>query len=246
MAILEANDVSKQYQMGEVAVDALVGVDFIVEKSGVLPGSAVLDLCCGHGRHSLELARRGYRVVGLDFHEPSLALARESAAAEGLAIDFIQSDMRHIPYQDEFDLVINLFTAFGYLKDQAENQAVLDAVAVALRPGGRLLLDIINHAWLMRHFERRDWHELEDGSLLFEERQFDLRTGRNNAVWNFLHPDGSRSEFPNSVRVYTLVEFEGMLTAAGLTFRDVWGNFDGDDYGFDTNRMIVLAQKLDS
>lgn len=221
-------------------------VDFIVEKSGVTPGSAVLDLCCGHGRHSLELARRGYRVVGLDLDGPSLDLARESAAAEGLATEFIQSDMRHIPYRGEFDLVINLFTAFGYLEDQAEDQAVLNAVTVALKPGGRFLLDVVNHAWLIRHFERRDWREMEDGGLLFEERQFDLRTGRNNVVWSFLHPDGSRNEFRHSLRVYTLVEFEGMLAAAGLSFREVWGSFDGDDYGLDASRMIVLTEKRDS
>ncbi len=218
-------------------------VDFVVAKSGIQPGDWVLDLCCGHGRHSLELARRGYRVVGLDFNQPSLALARASAAEQDLKIEFIQSDMRHIPYPAEFDLIVNLFTAFGYFEDQAQDQMVLDAVAAALKPGGGFLIDTINQAWLMRHFEARGWRELPDGSLMFEERQFDLLTGRNKVAWRFVHTDGNRGEVRHSLRVYTLVELVDMLEEAGLGFEAVWGGFDGDEYGLDVNRMIVLAVK---
>ncbi len=221
----------------------LAQVDFIVAAADPPPGGAILDLCCGHGRHSLELARRGYRVVGLDLSVPSLNLARKSAADAGLAIEFIQGDMRGISYRVEFDLVINIFTAFGYLESQAEDLKVLEAVARALKPGGRFLLDTINHAWLMRHFERRGWVPLDDGTLLLEEREFDLRAGRNNVVWTFLYPDGRRHTQCHSLRVYTLVEFEAMLTAAGLTLKQVWGSFVGEPYGLETNRMILLAER---
>jgi SAM-dependent methyltransferase len=216
-------------------------VDFILDKSGIQPGDRVLDLCCGHGRHSLELARRGYRVVGLDFNEPSLALARKSAAEQDLALEFIQADMRHIPYTAEFGLIVNLFTAFGYFEDQAQDQMVLDAAAAALKPGGGFLIDTINHAWLMRRFEPRGWRELPDGTLMFEKRQLDLLTGRNNVAWRFLHPDGRQGEVRHSLRVYTLVELVDMLEAAGLSFKAVWGSFEEDEYGLDVNRMIVLT-----
>ena len=218
-------------------------VDFIVERSGLEPGAAILDLCCGHGRHSVELARRGYRVVGLDFSAPSLDLAREAAAGAGVAVEFVQGDMRHVPYQDEFDLVINLFTAFGYFESQAEDQKVLQAVASALKPGGKLILDTINHAWLMRNFEPRGWTSLPDGMLMLEEREFDLRTGRNNVIWTMLYPDGRRHVQSHSLRVYTLFELTAMLAAAGLTLRQVWGGFSGEAYGLDTNRMIALSER---
>lgn len=217
-------------------------VDFVLDKCALTPGQAVLDLCCGHGRHSLELARRGCRVVGLDISEPSLALARQSASNEDL-VEFVQGDMREIPYTGEFDAVINLYTAFGYLEDQTQDQRVLDAICRALQPGGRFLLDTLNHAWIMRHFEPRDWRELEDGAVMLEEREFDLQTGRSKAVWTFIHPGGQRGELRHSLRLYTLVEFIAMLTLAGLSFTEAWGNFEGEPLGLDTRRMIILAHK---
>jgi SAM-dependent methyltransferase len=220
----------------------LAQVDFVVKAAGLLPGTSILDLCCGHGRHSLELARRGYRVVGLDFDAPSLELAREAATKLGVAVEFVQSDMRAIPYRGEFDLVINLFTAFGYLESEAEDQKVLEKVARALKPGGRFLLDTINHAWLLRHFESRGWTPLDDGTILFEERAFDLRNGRNDVTWTFVYPDGRRHAQSHSLRVYTLVEFDKMLAAANLALKQVWGSFEGEPYGLDTNRMILLAE----
>jgi SAM-dependent methyltransferase len=218
-------------------------VDFILEVVGLAPAAAVLDLCCGHGRHSVELAKRGYQVAGLDISELSLELARTTAADAGVLIEFIHGDMRDIPYQAQFDLVINLFTAFGYLESQAEDQKVLEAVAKALKPGGRFFIDTINQAWLMRHFEARGWRALEDGALMLEDREFDLRTGRNNVTWMMLFPDGRRHDQSHSLRVYTLVEFEAMLTAAGLVLQQAWGSFEGDPYGMDTNRMILLAER---
>jgi SAM-dependent methyltransferase len=224
----------------------LAQVDFIVKAADLAPDAAILDLCCGHGRHSVELARRGYRVVGLDISAPSLDLARAAAANVGVVAEFIQGDMRTIPYQAEFDLVINIFTAFGYLESQAEDQKVLNAVAKALKPGGRFLLDTINHAWLMHNFQRRGWTPLDDGVILLEDRAFDLRTGRNNVTWTFLYPDGHRHVQSHSLRVYTLVEFEAMLQAAGLALRQVWGSFEGKRYGLDTNRMILLAELVNA
>jgi SAM-dependent methyltransferase len=218
-------------------------VDFILEVAGLAPGAVVLDLCCGHGRHSIELAKRGYHVVGLDISELSLELARATAADAGVAVEFIRGDMRDIPYQAQFDLVINLYTAFGYLESQAEDQKVLQAVAKALKPGGRFFIDTINQAWLMRHFEARGWSELEDGVIMLEDREFDLRTGRNNVTWMMLFPDGRRHDQSHSLRVYTLAEFEAMLMVAGLVLQQAWGSFGGDPYGMDTNRMILLAER---
>jgi 2-polyprenyl-3-methyl-5-hydroxy-6-metoxy-1,4-benzoquinol methylase len=216
-------------------------VESIVRLTEVAPGARILDLCCGHGRHSIELARLGYRVVGLDISEPSLELARANAAEAGVKVDFLQGDMRRIPYQAEFDLVVNLFTAFGYLEKEAEDQKVLKAVATALRPGGSFLLDTINHAWLMRHFQPRDWRVFDDGTVLLEDREFDLQTGQNKAAWTTVYSDGRRYSHSNSVRVYTLVEMKTMLTAAGLALRQVWGDFEGQPFGLDTARMILLA-----
>ncbi len=93
----------------------------------------------------------------------------------------------------------------------------------------------------MRHFEPRDWRVFDDGTVLLQDREFDLHTGQNKAAWTTIYPDGRRYSQSNSVRAYTLVEIQKMLTAAGLVLRDVWGDFDGNPYGLDTTRMILLA-----
>jgi 2-polyprenyl-3-methyl-5-hydroxy-6-metoxy-1,4-benzoquinol methylase len=219
-------------------------VDFILDAAGIKAGASILDLACGHGRHSIELARRGYRVVGLDLSEPSLEIARAAADRAGVPVNFIHGDMRRIPYRHEFDLVINLFTAFGYLESEEEDQKVLDSIHRALKPGGCVIIDTINHSWLMRHFEPRGWTALEDGLILLEERTFDLRSGRSNATWTLLYPDGQRHELNHSLRVYTLVEFEANLDAAGLILQHVWGNYERAPYGLDTHRMILLAKRV--
>lgn len=100
-----------------------------MEKLELAPGARILDLACGQGRHAIPLAQHGYRVTGLDLSEPSLTFAREAAAEAGAKIDFVQADMREIPFADEFDAVVNIFTAFGYLESEQEDQLVLARVA---------------------------------------------------------------------------------------------------------------------
>ncbi len=97
----------------------------MIDKLELEPGARVLDLACGHGRISLELARRGFHVTGLDLRPRSLELARVAAEGEGLEVEWIRADMREIPPGRRFDAVVNVFTAFGYFDDEPENQRVL-------------------------------------------------------------------------------------------------------------------------
>ena len=164
-------------------------VDFIVEALAVQPGGSLLDLCCGEGRHTVALARCGYRMTGLDLSALHLRYARRAAREAGVAIRWHRGDMRDIPWQGEFDAVINMFTAFGYFETEEEDSRVLAAVARALRPGGRLLMDTINREWLMRHWEPRRWQEREDGTLDLEDRRFDPLSSRQDVPEVFYRKD---------------------------------------------------------
>ncbi len=216
---------------------------FIVEALALEPEARVLDLACGHGRISLELARRGYRVTGLDLSPRSIEIARETAAREGLEVDFIESDMREIPFEAEFDAVINIFTAFGYFDEESENQRVLDAVARALKPGGAFLIDTINAPALFRRYQERRWEPLEDGTLFLQEHRYQFLTGRNEATWTFIRPDGTLSDLSHSVRLYSPHELARMLEQAGLPVEQTWGNFEGAELSLETFRLIVRARK---
>ena len=118
-------------------------------------GARILDVPCGFGRHAVALARRGFRVTGVDISSDLLAQARETAASKGVSVEFRQADMRRMAYRQRFDAVLNLFTSFGYYGD-TEDLQVLKGFHRALRPGGWLVLDVLNRDWLVRHFEPRE------------------------------------------------------------------------------------------
>jgi SAM-dependent methyltransferase len=217
-------------------------VDFLLEKLQLDEGARVLDLACGHGRIALELARRGYRVTGLDLSPRSLQFARERAGSEGLDIEWVEADMREIPPGAEFDAIVNVFTAFGYFEEEAENQRVLDGVARALAPGGAFLIDVINLLGLVRRYRERLWEDRGD-VIQVDEHEFDFLRGRNRARWTFIHPDGKRTELLHSLRTYTPHELALMLERAGLEIEETWGDWDGSELSFDKPRLIVLARR---
>ena len=218
-------------------------VDFVVEQLRLEAGARVLDVACGHGRHSLELARRGLMVTGVDLSPRSLTLARETAAAEGLDVEFRRLDMRELDYDHEFDGALNLFTAFGYFEEEAENQRVLDGVARALRPGGAFLVDVVNPVALFARYRDFWWEELGDGVVFLQQHEYDVLSGRNLAVWTFVRPDGRRSEIRHSLRMYTPVELRLLLERAGLTVDGGWGGFDGEELGRESRRLILRATR---
>jgi 2-polyprenyl-3-methyl-5-hydroxy-6-metoxy-1,4-benzoquinol methylase len=218
-------------------------VEFLISGLGLEPGQRVLDIPCGHGRHSVELARRGMRVVGVDLSAEPLELARSAARAAGVELDLRRVDMREIEFRDEFDAALNLWTSFGYFETEAEDRLVLDRVLRALRPGGAFVIETINLHGVLRRFEPRAWHELGDGRLLLEERAFDPWTGRMHSGWTLVQPSGERIEMSFATRAYTLVELTGMMAEAGFDVEGAWGDYQGSDYRVDSRRMIVLARR---
>jgi SAM-dependent methyltransferase len=219
-------------------------VAFLVEALGLRPGSHILDLCCGQGRHAIALAQRGYRVTGIDLSQRLLEMAREAAGEAGAEIEWVHADMRAIParFEGKLDAVINMFTAFGYLESDAEDQQVLGGIGRSLRPGGLFFLDFINRESVVRTYRPSSWEEV-GGALVLHENNFDLASGRNSDVMRVIEADGSRHETGHSVRMYTLVELKAMLDMAGLSMARCWGGFDGSDLTLDSRRLIVLAEK---
>jgi cyclopropane fatty-acyl-phospholipid synthase-like methyltransferase len=217
-------------------------VEFIVDALGLGEGARVLDLACGRGRISIGLAKRGVRVTGLDLSPRSLELAQADADAAGVEIDFVRQDMRELDAEGEFDAVVNVFTSFGYFPTQAEDERVLANVARSLVPGGRFLLEMVNTIAIAKQFVEADWDELEDGTLWLQRRRYDQLTGRHEATWTFVRPDGSRSELRHSLRGYTPAELVAMLERAGLELDGSWGSWDGDELG-EGSRVILRSRK---
>jgi SAM-dependent methyltransferase len=218
-------------------------VDFIESALAPAPGDAVLDLACGSGRHAIRMARRGYRVTGVDFNPRYLEIAADESRRAGLAVEWVARDMRELDFAARFDRVYSFFTSFGYYSDD-ENEAVLGRIARALREGGRLLLDVMNRDWLLTHPQQRTWSQREDGALLMEEVSLDLRTSRVTSRLTLIEPDkgaGPVKQF--DLRAYTCAELTALLARAGLAVREVWGGADRSAYSAESRRLILLAER---
>ncbi|MBI5201043.1 MAG: methyltransferase domain-containing protein [Elusimicrobia bacterium] len=211
-----------------------------------LPRAArILDLCCGAGRHSLVLAGRGYRVTGLEYQASLVAAARAEAERLGVSAEFVRGDARRARFPRKFDAVLNLFTSFGYFQTEAEDLALLETARHALKPGGALLVDILNKEWLIRHFTPSFLQKGEGPVRSFLNRQeFDLERGRLITRRTLRMKDGRRKETVLSIRLYTLAELIRLLGLAGLRFEKAYGGFDRRRYGLDTFRMIVRGRRI--
>jgi len=218
-------------------------VAFLEDKLRLERGARVLDLACGHGRHAVELAARGFRMTGLDISEPSIAVARERAARRGVDLDLMQLDMRDLELDSQFSAAYNFCSAFGYFPREEEDQRLLERVRLALAPGGSFLIDTMNDQWLVRNFEPHARRKLANGTVLTEERSYNASTRRSSAIWTLRRTDGSRSELRHSMRIYSCPELCGMLGQAGLTVDGIWGGADGSKHGVDKRRSIVRARK---
>lgn len=208
----------------------------------ILPESKILDLCCGYGRHAIPLAHLGHHVTGFDLSSILLQTAQQQADTEHIHIRWIQGDMQHIPFEHEFDAVINMFTSFGYLPDDEANQNVLRQVYQALKPGGLFLLETVYQPRVLRHTTPYGIIRYDDGLIVLEERHIDLLHSRNEVHISLLTPDGQRIEHHQSIRLYTLTEMVSMLTQAGFTVQAYYGDLNKAPLTLDS-RLVIVSKK---
>jgi len=220
-------------------------VDFLLRSLRVSPRSRILDVACGYGRHAAELSRRGFRVVGVDLSRAMLAEARQRFR-EGPRLRFVRSDMRRLHFAAEFDAVFSFFTSFGYFAP-GQNEAVLRRMALALRPGGRLLVDHRNPTHDAA-LPRRHWYRAGRQRLILEDRRFDPRTKVSECT-QLVVADGRSRAVQRRFRVqeFTLAEWRRMLGRAGLRLIRAYAGYHGRAYrAASSERLIVLAEKAAS
>ena len=200
----------------------------------------VLDAPCGFGRHSIPLARAGYRVTGVDRSAPLIEEARRrgrNARWPKWAI----ADYRELPMPDEsFDLVINLFSSLGYLGDEQDTRALAEFRRV-LRPGGRLVIETMHRDALIANWSEHDWHLLGEGKLLLEQRTFDPAGGVAQMTQTLVPSSGARESRTMSLRIYTATELCAMLDRAGFSESRCHGDLDGAPFDT-TTRLVIVAR----
>lgn len=220
-------------------------VDFLMSSLGIEAGDRVLDLACGIGRHSVELAARGLEVVGVDFNASALSIAEQTASERGLAASFFHRDMRDLVWTEEFDAAFNYFSSFGYFEDDAENLRAAEGVARALRPGGCFLIethvmesvfpDFRSHLW-------NRWDETSPVDHILQDTRWDAERGRVDTDWTFVR-QGNVTTAHSSMRLYTYRELTELLREAGFKHCRGLESLTGKAFTVGSRRLALVAEK---
>ncbi|NLC78627.1 MAG: class I SAM-dependent methyltransferase [Ruminococcaceae bacterium] len=221
-------------------------VDFIIDKLSLKEGERILDLACGYGRHSLELARRGFEVVGVDITKDYVDDANASAKTEGLPASFILSDLREVSFMAEFDAVLNLADgAIGYLENDAENLKIFDVIARALKSGGRSFIDIMSGDYADAHFPQKLWDNGENGVTLslfeWDKATRIMMYGQQDFAYG--EPLEKREFGGCPTRLYTKAEIAEIMRERGLTLENAFCNYDGAPASSDGIQLMALSKK---
>ncbi len=205
-------------------------------------GTSVLDLCCGPGRCSIPLAQRGFSVTGVDRTKYLLEKARAKAQNANVGIEWVQKDMRDFVRPGAFDLVVSMFTSFGYFDDKQDDRNVLDNMFASLRPGGTCLIDVLAKERLARIFQPTTSEVLPDGSRLVQRHEiFDGWTRIRNE-WIVMRKGRAKS-FTFHHTIYSGQELRDRMEQVGFVGVTLYGNLNGDEYGFNAQRLIAVGRK---
>ena len=204
-------------------------------------GPSILDLCCGFGRITLELARRGFSPTGVDITESYLKTAREDSAHEKLDIEFIHQDVRSFKRKKAFDAAVNLYNSFGYFEDSRDDLLFLKNAHYSLRENGALIIDVLGKEIAVRDYVEADWFERAGFTVLTESCPVDSWT----STWNrwILIKDGQRWEKTFVQRLYAASELRTLLYEAGFATVELYGDWDESPYDEKARTLIAVGRK---
>jgi len=205
-------------------------------------GQRLLDLGCGDGRHAVPLARRGMRVAGADWSPAALAALSRRCARMDVQVAAARADLGALPWRDgTFDAAMTLFSTLGYESDERTGRMLAQARR-ALRPGGRLLAEVLGRDRAVRVFATpREWTEI-DGRPVLVERRLDLVAGEERAVFRYDRGDGPRERHFRR-RLYTPGELAALLRGAGFARVDLRGDYEGSPLGVESPLLIAVATR---
>ncbi|BAY87001.1 putative methyltransferase [Calothrix parasitica NIES-267] len=224
--------------------------DFIEKEIEYNKQAKIIDIGCGTGRHSIELAKRGYKVVGIDLSESMLQGAKQKAAADNLQIQFEKQDARELPYLHQFDLVIMLCEGgFSLMETDEMNFKILQNAANALKPKGKLIFTTLNGLFPLFHSVKEFLNsEAEPGNAAYDNHSFDLMTFRDSNTIYISDDSGNKKELKCNERYYVPSEITWLLKTLYFQNIDIFGAKLGafsraDKLSTEDYEMLVIAKK---
>ncbi|MDY6857585.1 MAG: class I SAM-dependent methyltransferase [Thermodesulfobacteriota bacterium] len=216
-------------------------VDDIIKITGVRSGS-VLDLCCGPGRHSVPLGKRGFLVTGVDIQQFLIEKAQKYSEKENVSVEYIKENMLIFKRPESFDLVINMYSSFGYFSDPEDDFRVLENTYNSLRPGGKLLIDVRGKEIHAMENVTEFSQEMPNRDLIFHRSEVNEDWTRSDAEWIYIR-DGSAYKFKMSVNLYCGSGLRALLQKAGFSGVQVYGDLKKRPYNQNAKRLVVVAEK---
>lgn len=223
-------------------------VDFVERELDFDKSKRILDIGCGTGRHSIELARRGYSLTAFDLSEGQLRRAREKATAAGVEVEFLKRDASQPHFHDEFDAAIMFCEgAFPLMETDEKNHAILVHAAAALRPRSKFMLTTLNALFPLFH-SVKDFLEASGSGNLVDNLTFDLLTFREQSELTFNDDAGVSHTIHTNERYYTPAEMKWLLRTAGFATAEIFGCRLGEfsrEHRLSPNdfEMLVVAEK---
>ena len=215
-------------------------VDIILNNIEINPGSKVLDMACGTGRHSILFARKGFDITAIDLSKNLLSIARQAAYEENLKINFIRSDIRHFSLTNDFSLAVNLFTSFGYFESDEENFLLIKNAFDHTHSPGYFVIDFLNRTFVEDNLVPETNVEYRD-RLIFQKRRIE-----NDRVIKqiTIRKNGTENVYHESVKMYSKEELSGLIRKAGFTIQSCFGDYSGNNFDLKTSpRIIIIARK---
>ena len=217
-------------------------VESILHLLSLPKGAAILDVGCGWGRHSVELAKHGYKVTGVDFSPAMVAEAKKEAEREGVEVRFLCGDMRKLDFEDEFDAALSLFSSLGYFDDEEDDLLVLRGIRRAVKGEGSLLIETMHRDMIARHYVERDWWETPAGDHVWVERSFDPLEGVSHEMLRYRARDGASGAKPHRIRIRSASEWQELIDQAGWAPQEWIGGWDLEPFTHRSERLIVVAE----
>jgi 2-polyprenyl-3-methyl-5-hydroxy-6-metoxy-1,4-benzoquinol methylase len=239
-----------KYEQENFAQGTIGECDFLEKEIEYNKGTKILDIGCGTGRHSIELSKRGYEIVGIDLSESLLKRAKEKATEQNLQIVFQRHDARNLPFWHQFDLVIMLCEgAFSLMETDEMNFQILQNAANALKPKGKLIFTTLNGLFPLFHsVEKFLKSETKEGNAIYGNNSFDLMTFRDHNTTSVEDDLGNKKELQCNERYYVPSEITWLLKTLNFQTIDIFGAKLGafsrnDKLSTEDYEMLVIAEK---
>lgn len=238
---------SKTYDKEIFTQGTLQEVDFIEKEIRFDKNTSILDVGCGTGRHSVELAKRGYNVTGFDFSSDQLKAARNKAKAANVTVDFLEMDARHFKIDKKFDLAIMLCEGgFSLMETDEENFEILKNAIQTLKPGGKFIFTTLSVLYPIFN-NLKKFHDKNIVSGSFENHSFDLMTFRDQNQMDIPDDDGKIRNLDCNERYYSPSEITWLLKSLNMKNTSIFGcetgNFQKRKLNVEDFEMLVVSEK---